>query len=318
MSVALVLGAGGVVGQAWHAGVLSALADELGWDARQADHVIGTSAGSVAGALLRAGIGPGDLFGRATGEPLSAEAQSRLSAAGMRQPPTLPSPTLGRSRMPASPALFARAAMTFRPGLLLAGALPRGTTDNSVIANGVAALFPDGWPDARLEVCAVRLDDGRRTVFGRPGSPSAGVGEAVAASCAIPGYFKTVRIDGVEYVDGGVHSPTNADLARGADLVLVSSPMSLDSAALRRPATDRVFRMGHRASLERELVPLRRSGTPVVTFQPGVEDLAVMGGTAGAMDTGRREVVARQAKATTTRRLRSPELRSVLGAAGVA
>jgi NTE family protein len=312
VTVALVLGAGGVVGQAWHAGVLAALDEELGWDARRADQVVGTSAGSVAGALLRAGLAPGDLFARATGGPMSPEAQSRLTAAGMRQPPQLPPPAAGGARVPASPALLARAAMTLRPGLAVAGMLPRGRTENRMIATGIGRLHPDGWPAERLEVCAVRLDDGRRVVFGRVGAPVVDVGTAVAASCAIPGYFTPVPIDDVDHVDGCVHSPTNADLAHGADVVVVSSPMSLDSAALRRPAVDRVFRMGHRASLERELVGLRRGGATVITFQPGVDDLAVMGGSAGAMDPGRREGVARQARETTVRRLRSPSLQEAL------
>ena len=313
MTVALVLGAGGVVGQAWHAGVLHALREDLGWDPRTADHVIGTSAGSVAGALLRAGVAPADLFARAVGDPLSDDARRRLNAAGMKRPPTLPAPTIGGGgRAPVSMRLLARAAVTMRPGLLVAGALPRGTVDPAMIADGIGSLYPDGWPSARFEVCAVRLDDGTRVVFGRPGSPAVDVGPAVAASCAIPGYFRPVTIDGLEYVDGGVHSPTNADLARGADVVVVSSPMSLDSAALRRPSADRVLRIGHRASLERELVGLRRSGATVVTFQPGAADLEKMGGTAGAMDPRRREGVARQARTTTTRRLASPALRKAL------
>ena len=53
--IGLVLGAGGVIGHAFHAGVLAALADDTGWDPRRADVIVGTSAGSIAGALLRAG-----------------------------------------------------------------------------------------------------------------------------------------------------------------------------------------------------------------------------------------------------------------------
>ena len=79
--VALVLGAGGSVGHSFHVGVLSALADELGWDARAADLVIGTSAGSVVGAGLRAGLAPADMRARALGRPLSPEG-SRLVAVG--------------------------------------------------------------------------------------------------------------------------------------------------------------------------------------------------------------------------------------------
>lgn len=313
--VALVLGAGGIVGQAWHAGVLDAFQQELGWDARRADLVVGTSAGSVAGALLRAGIGAPDLYARITGGPMTAEGREVFRRAGTGpRPPMMPPPRMAGAggRRPASLGLLARSALQLRPGLFLAGALPRGGVDAALIENGVGGLHPDGWPAAPFFVNAVRLDDGVRVVFGRPGSPAAGVGLAVSASCAIPGYFSPVTIQGREYVDGGVHSPTNADLAAGADLVVVSSPMSLDSSALRRPGAESVLRIGHRASLRRELVGLRRRGTPVVTFQPGPADLAVMGGTAGSMDPRRREPVARQARDTTLRRLRTPRLREAL------
>src|SRR6478672_8441398 len=70
--VGLVLGAGGLVGHAYHAGTLRGLA-EHGWDARRAAIVVGTSAGSGVGALLRAGLSPRDLAARVLGEPLSAE-----------------------------------------------------------------------------------------------------------------------------------------------------------------------------------------------------------------------------------------------------
>jgi len=72
-TVALVLGAGGDVGHAFHIGALSALADEFDWDAREADLIVGTSAGSVVGASLRSGLGPDDMRRRALGEPLSPD-----------------------------------------------------------------------------------------------------------------------------------------------------------------------------------------------------------------------------------------------------
>ena len=70
--IALVLGAGGSVGHAFHSGVLSVLAEELGWDARTAEVIVGTSAGSVVGALLRAGMPAEDLASRAMNEPMTA------------------------------------------------------------------------------------------------------------------------------------------------------------------------------------------------------------------------------------------------------
>ena len=71
--IGLVLGAGGVTGGAFHAGVLAALAEGTGWDPRRAEIVVGTSAGSVTAAALRAGLPAADLAARAEGRPLSAE-----------------------------------------------------------------------------------------------------------------------------------------------------------------------------------------------------------------------------------------------------
>ena len=308
------------MGYGWHAGVLMGLAEGLGFDARKSGLVVGTSVGSVVGAVLRAGIGAGDIYARTTGGAISDEARTRLAEAGMTAPPTMPAPSPARRLGPASPRLVARTALApwrLRLGLLVAGGLPRGSVDTAVISSGVGALHGSGWPDAPFWVCAVRLDDGRRVVFGRDGAPSVGVGTAVGASCAIPGYFTPVAIDGHEFVDGGAHSPTNADLASATrpDVVVISSPMSLDASALRRPSAARAVRIGHRVSLQRELVLLRRAGTAFVTLQPGPGDLEVMGpGGADAMDPRRRDAVARQARATTLRRLESPRMQEALAA----
>src|SRR5262245_62394253 len=79
--IGLVLGAGGEVGYAFHAGVLAALADATGWDAGAAEVIVGTSAGSIAGSVLRAGCSPADLAARVTGEPVSEDGRRLLAAA---------------------------------------------------------------------------------------------------------------------------------------------------------------------------------------------------------------------------------------------
>ena len=313
----LVLGAGGIVGHAWHGGVLAGVLEATDWDARRADVVIGTSAGSMVSALLRAGIGPADLLARATGGRVSTEGRRILEAAGMAGPPPgPPGPPRPRALRPASVGMLRRAALApwrFRPGLLLAGALPRGEVDPGY-AGLVGRLFPSGWPQEAMWLNAVRLSDGKRVVFGKGADAGGDVGAAVAASCPIPGYYAPVTVAGEEYVDGGAHSPTNADLAAdGPGLVLVSSPMSVGRGAL-RPRAELVGRLTHRAALQREVAGLRRRGRTVVTFQPGPDDLAVMGGGANALDAARRDRVARQARESTLRRLESPRLREVLGA----
>ena len=111
-----------------------------------------------------------------------------------------------------------------------------------MISEGIGGLFPDAWPSAPLWICAVRQDDGRRVVFGRDGLCPP-VPDAVAASCAIPSFFSPVEIGEHGYIDGGVHSPTNADVLRDTalDLVIISSPMSRQG---RRPrlAADQAMR----------------------------------------------------------------------------
>ena len=312
--VGLVLGAGGVIGHAWHAGVVAALAEE-GWDARRADVVVGTSAGSVVASLLRADLDPRDVYARSTDQPVSPAGQ-RIVAAGLggrpMTPPSFRPPARG-GWAPAAPATVLRALNPLNPRLgLLTGALPRGTTDTAMISEGIGRLHAE-WPQATMWICATRLRDGRRVVFGRD-DRSVPVGQAVAASCAIPGYFAPVTIDGVDHVDGGVHSPTNADLLAGTRprLVVISSPMSMDRSALRGMRPDRALRLGHRATLLREVATLRRAGATVVSLQPGPEDIAAMGPPGTAMDPRRRGPVARQARETTLRRLQRAAIREAL------
>lgn len=311
--VGVVLGAGGAVGHAFHAGVLAELADATGWDPRDAEIVVGTSAGSVVGALLRAGVSAADLAARATGAPPSPEG-ARL-AARTGGPASIPSrPRFGGGGLPrmASPGTFARAAFPRFPlvrlGALAAAALPAGQVPTELVASGLRPLFAAGWPARELWVCTVRLDTGRRVVFGREGAPGdVDVADAVAASCAIPAFFEPIEIDGQRYVDGGVHSTTNADLVANArpDLVLVSAPMS----AARRAtgfAVDLPMRQFARLSLTREVAALRGRGIPVVAFQPTAADLAVMRG--DALDPAKLAPVCAQARESTARRLARPDL----------
>ncbi len=302
--VGLVLGAGGVAGGAFHAGVIAALADATGWDPRDASVIVGTSAGSIAGASLRARLPAADLLARAQDRPLSAEGRRVMAKVGPIRP--LPSLRPARSRRPpvelaATVARAARRPFTTRPAALLAALLPEGTVSTDVISEGMGALFTDSWPTAPLWICAVRQADGRRVVFGRAGATPP-VADAVAASCAIPGFFSPVEIDGQSYIDGGVHSPTNADVVRREelDLVLVSSPMSRQG---RRPrlAADEAMRAWAGGVLAAEVLRLRRRRLPVLAFQPDGAVLDAMG--LNAMDPARRADIARAAYESTRQRL---------------
>ena len=299
------LGAGGVAGGAFHAGVLAALAEATGWDPRTATVIVGTSAGSVTGASLRAGVSAPDMLARAQDRRLSPEGQRLLHKVGTVR--ALPSLRPDQQRRPPAELLgtLARAARRpfgTRPWALAAALLPEGTVSTEVISEGIGGLMPPGWPADPLWICAVRQSDGRRVVFGKDGlEPS--VADAVAASCAIPGYFAPVEIDGQRYLDGGVHSPTNTDVlldARPLDLVVVSSPMSRQG---RRPrlAIDQAMRGWSGGVLDAEVLGLRRRGVPVIGFQPDAHVLAEMG--LNPMDPNRRSAIAGEAHASTLRRL---------------
>ncbi|MBI2709586.1 MAG: patatin-like phospholipase family protein [Actinobacteria bacterium] len=305
--IGLVLGAGGIVGGAFHAGSVAALAEATGWDARDADVIVGTSAGSVVAASLRAGLPPADHLARITGGPLTAEGARLLRAAPPRPAASFdPRDLLAGARRPVAPHLALGALVRpgrVRPGAAIAGMLPAGRNPTESIGDGIRALYGSvRWPARPLEICAVRLRDGHLAVFGREaGLPEVDVGRAVEASCAIPGFFRPVRIGSDTFVDGGVHSPSNAGLLRdrGLDLAVVISPMSVAPAALR--ASLGTGRSLPALMLGREVRSLRRAGTTVLVVEPGVADTPVMG--RNAMDPSRRTVVARQARESLLRRI---------------
>lgn len=300
--IGLVLAAGGSVGVAYHGGVLSALEEATGWDPRQADLLIGTSAGSLTSAVLRAGVPARDLAAISEGTPLSEEGE-RLAAVGR---PHRPRP--GR-----------RDALNFRPigdpvGLLravtrpwsaspraaLMAALPAGGIPTEPISAGIDALYQGRWAERPLWLCSYDLRAGRRVVFGQAGAPAASVGQAVAASCAIPMYFRPVVIGGRRYVDGGVHSMVNLNLAAGQnlDLVIAVSPMS-QAAPLGPVSPGSLLRQAMRARLQAEVDALRRTGTTVVAIHPGRSVVGAMG--LNPMDAARRVDVSRSAREGTLR-----------------
>ncbi len=270
--VALVLGAGGPVGRAFHAGVLRALADECGWDARHADLIVGTSAGAQVGALLRAGSSAHDLYAHAMGDRgSSAEGAALVWAwpAGL-----LPLPDGARASWPGSSSYLRRAMRRpwlARPGRLIAAALPEGTQDSEPLGQAFARIYEERWPVRPLWITAVHFDGGARVIFGQKGAPEVDVGTAVRCSSAVPGLRRPVRVGAARYIDGGIASATHADLVAQANaphapalrLVVVSSPLS-------RFAVLRLL-------LRAELRGLRRHGVAVALFEPDRQVAAAMG-----------------------------------------
>jgi NTE family protein len=276
VSIGIVLGAGGVTGGAYIAGALAALENDLGFDARTADVIVGTSAGSLVGALLRSGIPASDIAAWTIGARLSEEARAVL---GGIERPTFDPVDLRRllrpPRVPHPRSMWSalRHPVRFDPMRSLLTHLADGTR---VLLPQVSFLG-DAWPDEPFYCCAVRRSVGTRVVFGRD-DVNAPLATAVAASCAVPGYFAPVVVDGHRYLDGGVKSSTNADVLRdaGLDLVIVVAPMC--PVADRGARSIEQFLRGKAArQLRGEVSALERDGGPtVVSFGPDEQALAHM------------------------------------------
>lgn len=278
MRIGLVLGGGGLTGGAFHAGVVAALADAAGWDARSADVLLGTSAGSITATSLAAGMPPADLAARHLGQPLSPVGESILA----RVSPGARDLAAGEAapRAPASPELLrsmARNPLGAHPGKVVAAALPEGRVSTAPIASSMTELCAGSWPSEQLRITALRLVDGETVVFGGLGGTPPAVGPAVAASCAIPGYFAPVDIDGERYVDGGTTSACNADavLHESLDMVIVSAPMAIHAGVTLAP--DVPWRRVMRRQVDREITKLRAAGMKVFLFAPTKREITAMG-----------------------------------------
>ncbi len=272
MKIALVLGAGGLVGIAHHVGVLSALSDEVGFDHSHADLAIGTSAGSAIAAYLRTGWTPHELMKRAA--DLHDAAPGPLPGGPM----DLLRHGLGSAYVVARATVRVPSLLSLPPVPVLRRAFPAGVVTMDGGAGILDRELPRSWPDPRLWLATYDLVSRRRVVLGRPGAPYVPLSSAVRASCAIPGVYAPVRAaDGV-LVDGGAWSLTNLDLAAagGCDTVVCVAPMSYDPA--RPPAgRDRVLREMATRRLVTAANRLRRQGIRVIMFAPGPRETVIHG-----------------------------------------
>lgn len=320
MRVGLVLGAGGVVGASWLIGALEALESETGWRAKDAEVIIGTSAGSVIGTLTAAGIPPAYMSAHSSGRTLAEldpleGAELELDEGSIPERETAERYRFERSLPPVGPGSWRMAVSTLRnplrhtPSALMAGWLPRGVVSTAPISGLVEGFVAGDWPaHPGLWVVACDYRTGRRVAFGREGAPPARIGQAVAASCAIPAFYHPVCIDGRRYVDGGVCSMSNVDLFcdQGLDAVVVLNPTSSLATVAGRSPGERLaaaMRASSGRRLGHELRKLRETGTEVVCVQPTAEDLAAMGPNLMARD--RRLEVMQQAVVSTARELRA-------------
>lgn len=265
-SIGLVLSAGGTLGDPWHSGVLGRLQEVTGWDARSADLMVATSAGAITAVTLRAGVAPVDRKVHFTGGSVSAEAQAIYD----RITTPYSEPEGDRIWRPSSLRMAAKAAWPpwkLDPVRVAVAKLPRGTRSGEPLEQRMNELHPEPWPADPTWIVAVRLADGRRVVFGRDDVRGT-IGQAVRASTAVPGVYTPGRIGDREYVDGGVHSATNADLTAplGFDLVIVSSVMTAADEA-RSWITDPT-RAWFGRKLDDEVAAIRNRGTAVAVVQP--------------------------------------------------
>jgi NTE family protein len=285
----LVLAAGGTLGEAWMRGLLDGAGRATGIDFRDCEYFVGTSAGSIVAAFLAAGRAPDSgpearaakewsaKAGEANGIPVggadqAASSESRSGAADDTEARGPLATAVGR--------IGATAAAPFAP-LALAGAAPGGAVARAAALaavpkgkrslSGLGRLVEQSGAsfDGRLRIAAVDRRNGKRVIFGAPGSPDASVADAVLASCAIPWVFKPVTIEGREYVDGGVWSPTNLDATparRGIEV------LCLNPTAAARPLSS----VSNAAALAESLA-LRARGARVRTIRPDSGAAEAMG-----------------------------------------
>ena len=246
---ALVLGAGGVAGIAWQLGLLAGVAAG-GHDLTRADLVIGTSAGATVAAQITAGV------------PLDALVARQVD-------PALRGPELS----PASPAASRRATIATlvdgarspaeRRRRIAAAALRAETVAPAARRAVIAARLPaHAWPAIDLRIVAVDASTGERRVLTQAdGLPLV---DAVAASCAVPLTWPPVELDGRPYVDGGLWSGENADLAAGARRVVVLAP-SLGAS------------LAAGGGLDEQVAALRHDGAAVTVLRPDDAARAAIG-----------------------------------------
>ncbi|HEX9031793.1 MAG TPA: patatin-like phospholipase family protein [Streptosporangiaceae bacterium] len=260
---ALVLGGGGVTGIAWEIGILAGLA-ELGVDLTAADLVVGTSAGSVVGVDVRSGAVLSELYARQAA-PANGEVYAKMGL-----------PVLLK---------YARAVgFTRKPEVarrrIGAMALRAKTESEAARRVVIESRIPvREWPAGALRITAVDAESGEFTVF--DAASGVGIVDAVGASCAVPGVWPPVTIGGRRYVDGGMRSGTNADLAAGYERVVVIAPLA------------RGF--GPIAGLDTHVRELTAQGSRVAVVTPDKAALDAIG--RNVLDPARRPAAARAGQA---------------------
>lgn len=324
--VGIVLGAGGLLGGAWMAGALYALTERTGYQLRSADYLVGTSAGAVFAALASAGVPPwmlipetaGSIYhGRIGDDGVLELTRDLWEPIGRHRWLHMPSLRPGSWRLLAS---ALRTPSSYAMLKLISGLAPSGVVSTEAIKESVRWAVREGWSEhPACWLVAADYHTGERVVFGQPGAPKADLAQAVAASCAIPGFYCPEKIAGRFYVDGGVHSMTNADLMLdlGLDLVIMFSPLSSRARFQGWNPLNRFTDVTRRLVapyVDAEVEALRADGVEVLLVEPTPADLAAMGG--NLMDGRLRQQVMATAVRTTAEQFKKPALAQLLNRIG--
>lgn len=247
---ALVLGGGGVAGIAWMTGLLLGLSDEE-VDLRTADVVVGTSAGATLGAQLGSKASLEQLYRRM----VDSSEGTREMTPDLRLLESFREKRLAFAQIP-DPAERIRKIGQW--------ALRTATVSELERRSVIAARLPShSWPDSELQIVSVDADSGELTIFDR--NSGVDLVDAVAASCAVPGIWSPVTIEGRRYIDGGVRSAENADLAKGYSRIVILSPMG-----------STLPRLG-RASLKEQIELLEETGSQTSLVNPDSKSRRAIG-----------------------------------------
>jgi NTE family protein len=264
MTRALVLGGGGPVGIAWESGLIAGLA-QAGVDLAQADFILGTSAGSFVGARLALGADPKTLA-----DPILTEtpqARSTQSPSSLNATP----PDMTRlMRLMVETYSGPRDPQTVRQDIgafALESQTPDEATFIASFGQAFSSLAEDAWPQRGFACTAVDAATGEFQLWTQ--QSGVGVTRAVASSCSVPGVYPPVTLNGRRYMDGGMRSSVNADLATGYELVVVVQ--------VRSGATAGAAAEGYRQRFEAETAILREGGAKVVVLSPDEGSQAAMG-----------------------------------------
>lgn len=246
---ALVLGGGGVAGIAWITGLLAGLAD-AGQDVTGAELIVGTSAGATVAAQIGSGLPLDTLFAR----QVDPELQAREIAV-----------ELDLDKVAADWDELTAGATSAEDALRRVGeyALAADTVPEAERRAVIESRLPSHeWPSRRIMLIAVNAGTGEAVEF--DSESGASLVDAVAASCAVPGIWPPVTIGGRRYIDGGVRSSDNADLAGGSERIVVISPLGFDSPIQSpMPLRDVVADLRERGSAVTVLVPDQASAAAI-------------------------------------------------------